>query len=160
PALAPGQVLVRTEAIGVGYYETPLRSGVFPYPGPLPAVFGFEAAGTVTETGDGVDPALAGSRVVVMNLTGAGGTYAEYVATGAATLAPIPDGVSAVDAVSVAVQGAVALTLLRTAQLTGTESVLVEVAGGGVGGYLTQLARTYGAARVIGTAGSAVKRDH
>lgn len=53
-----------------------------------------------------------------------------------------------------------ALCLLRAARLTGRESVLVEVAAGGVGGYLTQLARAHGAALVIGTAGSAAKRDH
>ncbi|MEW9532267.1 zinc-binding alcohol dehydrogenase family protein [Microbispora sp. NPDC049125] len=158
PVPGPGEVLVRTEAVGVSYYETPLRAGVFPFPAPLPAVFGFEAAGTVTEVGEGADAALLGRRVTVMKLGGTGGTYAEYVAAGADALTLVPAGVSAADAVATAVQGAVALTLLRAAALEDGQTVLIEVAGGGVGGYLTQLVRGFGAGRVLATAGSEVKR--
>jgi NADPH2:quinone reductase len=158
PAAGPGQLVIRTEAIGVSHTEAALRAGGFPFPAPLPAVFGFEAAGVVTETGDGASEALIGRRVVVMN-TGLG-SYAEYVATEAGTATPVPDGISPADAVAVANFGAVALCLLRAARLTGTETVLVESAAGGVGGYLTQLARELGAARVIGTAGSEAKREY
>jgi NADPH:quinone reductase len=156
PAAGPGEVLVKTEAIGVSYTEAILRSGVFPLQ--LPVTFGFEAAGIVTETGDGVGKALSGRRVVLMN-TGLG-SYAEYVAVPVAAVTEIPDGLSADDATAVASFGAVALCLLRAARLTGTETVLVESAAGGVGGYLTQLAHAHGAGRVIGTAGSAAKRDY
>lgn len=158
PAAGPGQVVIRTEAIGVSYTEAALRAGGFPLPAPLPAVFGFEAAGVITEAGDGVGTELTGRRVVVMN-TGLG-AYAEYVAAQAGTATLVPDGLSSADAVAVANFGAVALCLLRAAQLTGTETVLIEAAAGGVGGYLTQLARQQGAGRVIGTAGSAAKQAH
>jgi NADPH2:quinone reductase len=158
PAPGPGQVVVRTEAIGVSYTEAALRAGVFPPPVPLPAVFGLEAAGVVTETGEGVDPGLNGRRVTVLSTSL--GSYAEYLTATADTLAFIPDGLSSPDAVAVANFGAVALCLLRSARLTGGETVLVEVAAGGVGGYLTQLARENGAKRVIGTAGSQAKRDY
>ncbi|MEU8195420.1 zinc-binding dehydrogenase [Microbispora amethystogenes] len=158
PVPGPGQVLVRTEAVGVAYYETAMRSGLFPMPRPLPSVFGFEAAGVVTEVGKGVDGGLTSRRVAIMNATGEG-TYAEYVTAAADALVPVPDSLTATDAVAVAVQGALAMTLLRTAGLTGTETVLAEVAGGGVGGYLTQLARPMGAARVLATAGSPAKRE-
>src|ERR1700735_4152268 len=100
--------------------------------------------------GPGADPALQGRRVVVLSTTF--GAYAEYLAVPASSVTVVPDGIGAADAVAVANMGAVALCLLRAARLTGTESVLVEVAAGGVGGYLTQLARPLGAARVIGTA--------
>jgi NADPH:quinone reductase-like Zn-dependent oxidoreductase len=126
-------------------------------PVPLPVVFGFEAAGTVTAVGEGADPALVGRRVVVMSFTG--GSYAEYVAVPAETATLIPGALSAAEAVAVAVQAAVALSLLRAARLTGGESVLIEVASGGVGGYLTQLARDYGAGRVVATAGGPAKRE-
>jgi NADPH:quinone reductase-like Zn-dependent oxidoreductase len=158
PEPGPGQVLIRTEAIGVSYTEAALRAGGFPLPAPLPAVFGFEAAGVVTETGDGVDKALTGRRVVIMN-TGLG-SYAEYVTAAADTLAFIPEDISSQHAVAVANFGAVALCLLRKANLTGTETVLVEAAAGGVGGYLTQLAHELGAKTVIGTAGSQAKREY
>jgi NADPH:quinone reductase len=108
--------------------------------------------------GPGADPALQGRRVVVLSTTF--GAYAEYLAVPASSVTVVPDGIGAADAVAVANMGAVALCLLRAARLTGTESVLVEVAAGEVGGYLTQLARPLGAARVTGTAGSAAKRQH
>ena len=158
PVPGPGEILVKTEAIGVSYAEAAVRSGVIPVPLELPATLGFEAAGTVTELGDGASGDLLGRRVMVLN-PGLG-CYAEYVAVPAATAVVIPDGLSSADAVVVAGHGAVALCLLRAANLTGKETVLVEVAAGGVGGYLTQLAHRQGAARVIGTAGSQVKRDH
>jgi NADPH:quinone reductase len=157
PVAGPGQVVIRTEAIGVSYTEAILRAGIMPPPVPLPVTFGFEAAGVVTETGDGIDDALLGRRVVVMN-PGLG-SYAEYVAAPAGYATEVPDGMSAADAAAVGSFGAVALCVLRAARLTGTETVLVEVAAGGVGGYLAQLARGQGAARIIATAGSPVKRD-
>jgi len=156
PAAGPGEVVVKTEAIGVSYTETIIRSGVYPLQ--LPVTFGFEAAGLVTETGEGVDKALKGRRVVVMN-PGLG-CYAEYAAVPVDAVTEIPDGLSANDATAVAGFGAVALCLLRAARLTGAETVLVESAAGGVGGYLTQLAHAHGAKRVIGTAGSAARRDY
>jgi NADPH:quinone reductase len=159
PDVAAGQVLVRTEAIGTHFAETKLRAGTLPGMTPtLPSVPGFEAAGTVTAVGDGVDARLVGTRVTAMAVDGTG-SYAEYLALPVRGIMPVPDGVSAVDAVAVASQGAVALGLLRTAGLTGREQVLVEAAAGAVGGYLVQLAREHGAARIIGTAGSAAKRE-
>jgi NADPH:quinone reductase-like Zn-dependent oxidoreductase len=88
------------------------------------------------------------------------GSYAEYVAAAADSVTFIPDDISSQDAVAVANFGAVALCLLRAANLTGNETVLVESAAGGVGGYLTQLARQHGAKHVIGTAGSQRKREY
>ncbi|MFD4432316.1 alcohol dehydrogenase catalytic domain-containing protein, partial [Nocardia sp. NPDC058497] len=64
PRPGDGQVAIRAEAIPVLYPETMVRAGAFPIPVPLPAVFGFQAAGTVVELGAGVDPALLGARVV------------------------------------------------------------------------------------------------
>lgn len=156
--VGPGQVVIRTEAIGVSYTEASLRAGGYPMPVPLPVVYGVEAAGVVTETGEGVDPALAGRRVVVLST--AMGCYAEYVAVPAADVAEIPEGISAADAVAVANFGAVALCALRMANLTGEETVLVEAAAGGAGGYLTQLAHQLGAKRVIGTAGGQAKAGY
>jgi NADPH2:quinone reductase len=158
PEPGPGQVLIRTEAIGVSHTEAALRAGGFPLPATLPAVYGFEAAGVVIDAAHGVDKTLTGRRVVMMN-TGLG-SYAEYAAAPVDTLAFIPDGMSSTDAVAVANFGAVALCLLRKANLNGTETVLVEAAAGGVGGYLTQLAHELGAKTVIGTAGRKIKREY
>jgi NADPH2:quinone reductase len=155
PVAGPGQVLVRAEAVGVGYYEVPLRSGVFALPVELPTTFGCEAAGTVVELGEGADPGWRDRRVVLMDIAGMG-TYAEFVAVPVDALTPIPDGVSAIDAVAAAVPAAVALTLWERAAAAPGSRVLVQAAAGGVGGYLTQLARA-GGVTVVATAGSEAK---
>src|SRR5271154_950488 len=105
PVPAPGQVLIKTEAIGVSYTESVMRSGTFPLE--LPLTFGIEAAGVITGTGGGVDTSLLGRRVVAMSISQ--GCYAEYVAVPLEAVTEIPEAVQADDAVAVASFGAVAL---------------------------------------------------
>ncbi|WP_067814041.1 quinone oxidoreductase family protein [Nocardia inohanensis] len=159
PAPRPraGEVLVRTEAIPVLYPETMLRSGMFPIPLEKPFVFGTQAVGIVTEVGEGADPATIGQRVLLSSNTF--GTYAEQVSTPADSIVAVPEGLSAVDAAAVGMSGSVALPLLERASLTGTETVLIEAGGTGIGGYLVQLAKEFGAARVIATAGGPEKGE-
>ncbi|MFE3290009.1 zinc-binding alcohol dehydrogenase family protein [Rhodococcus sp. NPDC059234] len=157
PSPAHGELLVRTEATPVLFVETQIRSGVFPLPTGLPAVFGTQSAGVVTEVGPDVDRALVGTHVVV---TGMGiGAHAESVCAPAESAVSIPGGLSSVDAAAVVMGGSVALSLLETARLSGDDTVLIEAAGTGVGGYLTQLARSRGAGRIIATAGSPENRE-
>ncbi|WP_241566042.1 quinone oxidoreductase family protein [Prescottella agglutinans] len=152
PAPAEGEVLIRTEAAPILFVETQIRSGVFPASTALPAVFGTQAAGIVTEVGAGVDTALLGSRVVV---AGTGfGAHAELVCAPAVSAVPIPDGLSSIDAAAVVMGGSVAMALLETAGLVADSTVLVEAAGTGIGGYLTQLVRSRGVGTIVATAGN------
>jgi NADPH:quinone reductase-like Zn-dependent oxidoreductase len=153
PVPGDGQVLVRTEAIGASYTETFLWSGAFEFPGGLPVIFGFEAAGTVVQA---ADAELVGRRVTVLD-TG-GGTYAQYCAPPLSAISVIPDGLSPVDALAVGGMGATALAVMGESELVAGETVLIESAAGQVGGYLAQLARSAGAGRIIGTAGSPAKQ--
>lgn len=148
PEPGRGQVLVRVEAAAVSVGETEMRAGKYPLP--LPMVMGAEAGGTVEKLGEGVDPTLAGQRVVA--ITGGMGAYAEFVAVDVAKMARVPDGVSVRDAVASAASGALALALLHKAELRGGETVLVEGGSGKVGGYLVRHAREFGAGRVVATA--------
>ncbi|MEC3918166.1 quinone oxidoreductase family protein [Nocardia sp. CDC160] len=157
PTPGPGEILLRTEAIPVLFPETMLRSGAFPLPVEFPIVFGTQAAGVIIAVGAGVDAALIGQRVLVGSNTF--GTYAEKVVVPADIATRIPDAVSSVDAAAVGMSGSVALRLLEAAKLTGTETILVEAAATGIGAYLTQLAKEYGAARVIATAGGPEKAE-
>jgi NADPH:quinone reductase-like Zn-dependent oxidoreductase len=152
PHPVAGEILVRSTAIPVLYTETLLRSGAFPIAG-LPGIFGFQTAGSVIEIGAGVDPGLLGARVVAA--TAGLGAYAEKVCVPAESATIIPPDLPTDSATAVLMGGSVATALLRRAALTGTETILVPVATTGVGGYLTQLARKSGAARVIATAGGA-----
>ncbi|WP_433292407.1 quinone oxidoreductase family protein [Pseudonocardia sp. CA-142604] len=158
PVPGAGQVLLRVEAAGVSYHETAMRAGVLPMIVPLPAVFGFEAAGTVMAVGEGTDPGLIGQRVVALD-TSHGGMYAERVAVPASAITTIPEALSSADAVAFAVQGSVALALCVVGQGQHEETVLVEVASGLIGGYVTQLMRAHGVRRIVATAGGAAKRD-
>ncbi|MFI7135286.1 zinc-binding dehydrogenase [Nonomuraea sp. NPDC050153] len=156
PVAGPGQVLVDVAVAGITFVETQVRANRGPRQAELPAILGNGVAGTVAATGEGVDPALAGARVV-STLGGQGG-YAELAVASAGDLIPIPDGLSPEFAVALLADGRTAVGLTRAAAPQPGEWVLVEAAGGGVGSLLVQLATAAGA-RVVGAASSAAKRD-
>jgi NADPH:quinone reductase len=95
PAAGPGQAVVQTAAADVLLVDALIRSGrgadFFPIRPPY--VPGNGLAGTVAETGDGVDPSRAG-RAVVAHTGAAGGSggYAERAVVPAADLIPVPPG--------------------------------------------------------------------
>jgi NADPH:quinone reductase len=112
-------------------------------------------------------PFIPGSEVVVRNergerllgLVGNGG-YAEKIAVDPRTLVPVPDAVSDAAALTTLVQGSTAWHLLRTStHLQPGESVVVHAGAGGVGTIAIQLAKLWGAGRVIATASSPDKRQ-
>src|SRR5205085_6398924 len=71
----------------------------------------------------------------------------------------VPDAVSDAQALTTLVQGATAWHLLRTsAHLAEGETVVVHAGAGGVGTLAIQLAKRWGAGRVIATASSEEKR--
>jgi NADPH2:quinone reductase len=89
----------------------------------------------------------------------AGGGYAQQVATEPRLTWPVPDAVTDEQALAVVLQGATAWHLLRTsAHLAEGESVVVIAGAGGVGSLAVQLAKRWGAGRVIATASSPDKR--
>jgi NADPH:quinone reductase-like Zn-dependent oxidoreductase len=158
PAPGDGQVLVATEAIGVGGVDVMIRSGAYAEygfrPGHIP---GGEIAGTVAAVGAGVDRSWIGRRVWAF--AGVGGGYAELAVAAADTLVPLPAGVSAVDAVTVGGSGTVAHFALRHARFAPGESVLVRGASGGLGVMAVQLARRDGAGAVAVTVSSAERGE-
>lgn len=158
PVPAEGQVLVATEAIGVGGVDAVIRSGALAAYGFRDGhILGGEIAGTVTATGAGVDPAWAGRRVWAF--TGVGGGYAEQAVAPAETLVPLPAATSAVDAVTLGSSGAVAHFGLRHAHFAPGESVLVRGAAGGIGIMAVQLAARAGAGAVAVTTSSPARGD-
>jgi NADPH2:quinone reductase len=158
PSPAAGQVVISTEAIGVGGVDTLIRSGALTAYGFTEGhILGGEIAGTVAATGDGVDPAWVGRRVWAF--TGVGGGYAEQAVAPAATLIPLPANLSAVDAVTVGSSAAVAHFGLRHAHFAAGESVLVRGAAGGIGIMTVQLAVRGGAGAVAVTTSSPERGD-
>src|SRR5690242_696253 len=96
PAAAPGRLLVRTEAIGVGGVDAVIRRGTIGLAGEPGMVPGSEVAGVVEAVGAGVDPAWLGRRVWAF--TGLTGGYAEYASAGLDDVTAIPDALDSVDA--------------------------------------------------------------
>lgn len=133
-----GEVLIDVEYAGVTFVETQLRAGRGPFAWEPPLIPGNGVGGVVARTGDGVDPALVGTRVV-SGLSGSGG-YAEQAVAAADRILPVPDGLAMTDAVAVLADGRTAMLLHRAAAPRPRQRVLVEAAAGGVGGLLVQLA--------------------
>jgi NADPH:quinone reductase len=158
PSAAAGQVLISTEAIGVGGVDAVIRSGTLgAYGFSEGHVLGGEIAGTVTAVGSGVDTSWIGQRVWAF--TGLGGGYAEQAIAPAETLVSLPAGISAADAVTLASSGVVAHFGLRQARFASGESVLVHGAAGGIGVMTVQLAARGGASTVAVTTSSAARGD-
>jgi NADPH:quinone reductase-like Zn-dependent oxidoreductase len=149
PVPGAGQALVRMEATGVSFAEQQMRRGRYYDQPPYPFVPGYDLVGTVAAVGPGADAALTGRRVAA--LTKIGG-WSSHLIVDAADLVPVPDGLSAVDAETVVVNGITAWQMLhRKAHVRAGQTVLVLGANGGVGSTLVQLAQLAGA-RVIGSA--------
>lgn len=156
PRPGPGDVLVRVEAAGVNFTDTAQRAGSLGAM-PLPLVMGGEAAGIVEAVGSDARGVTAGARVAVpLFAHGRMGGYADHVVAPAAALVPLPDKVSAADAVALMVQGMTALHMSRRFAMAG-KRVFIHAAGGGVGSLLLQLARHQGAARILAGASGAAK---
>jgi len=157
PAPGAGDVLVRVEAAGVNYADVVRRRGDFyPVPTPLPHISGSEFVGRIEAVGEGVDPALRGTRVLG---SCDGGAYAEYVSLPGQRVYEVPEDIDAAAAAALFVQGlTAALTLKESGALKPGGSVFVEGAAGGVGSLALQLARLYGASLVVAGAGSEAKR--
>ncbi|MFD5750522.1 medium chain dehydrogenase/reductase family protein [Streptomyces sp. NPDC127033] len=149
PVAGPGQVVIRMEATGVSFAEQQMRRGRYYDQPPFPFVPGYDLVGTVLATGEGVDPALTGSRVAALVKIGG---WASHVVVEAADTVAVPDGIGAAEAETLVVNGITAWQMLhRTARIRAGQTVLVHGANGGVGSVLVQLALAAGV-QVIGTA--------
>ncbi|MFE1793967.1 zinc-binding alcohol dehydrogenase family protein [Streptomyces sp. NPDC059525] len=149
PDAGAGELLIRTEAIGV---TLPTVRKV--REGSAPVSFGGEVAGTVVSTGAGVTGFAVGDRVTGLCFADA---YAEYAVLNAAFASAVPDDATAVDAVALVRSGLVARGAYEAGHVRPGESVLVTAAASGVGTLALQLAKAAGAGRVVAAVGSADK---
>jgi NADPH2:quinone reductase len=142
-----GDLVVTVTAAGVNYADVSRVAGTYSPAVDLPFVPGTEVAGHTAD----------GRRVV--GLTFDGGGFAEQASIPADAAVDLPDGVTDEQALALLVQGLTAWHLLRSsARLRDGESVVVNAAAGGVGSLAVQLAREFGAGRVIAAASTSDKR--
>jgi NADPH:quinone reductase len=147
PDAPEGFMVVDVLAAGVNWADTHQAENSYLAPSRLPLVPGGEVVGNTPE----------GRRVVALTN---GGGYAERAVAHPNLMWEVPEGVSDGQALALVLQGTTAWHLLRTsAQLREGDTVVVFAAAGGVGTIAVQLAKRFGAGRVIGLASSAEKRD-
>jgi len=158
PSLNDGEVLVRARYIGVGMPDVLIRSGVYGWMPPLPAVPGTEMSGTIEKIGGGVTALNVGQRVVVSarERKHRGGCYAEYNATPAGSVFPLPDGADLEQAAALANYQVAYHLLNDCVPPERGQSVLVYAAAGGVGSAIIDLAVAAGL-QVIAVCGAAAK---
>jgi NADPH:quinone reductase-like Zn-dependent oxidoreductase len=154
PVPGAGEARVRVAATTFNPVDGGIRGGYLqgPFPVRLPHVPGIEVSGTVDAIGEGVSTVRVGDAVVGFLSMTADGASAEYVVAPAEILAPAPTSIPLADAAALPMVGLTAYqALFDDAGLQAGQRVLINGAGGAVGGYAVQLAHRAGA-HVIATA--------
>jgi NADPH:quinone reductase-like Zn-dependent oxidoreductase len=154
PVPGPGEVRLRVAGSAFNPVDDGIRGGYLqgPFPVALPHIPGIEVAGTVDVLGEGVAGVQLGDDVIGFLPIAADGAAAEYVVAPAEILAPAPTAIPLADAAALPMVGLTAWqALFEDAGLAAGQRVLINGAGGAVGGYAVQLAKRAGA-HVIATA--------
>lgn len=152
PVPGAGEVRVRVAGSAFNPADGGMRGGFLPIPITLPHVPGYDVSGTVDALGDGVDRLAVGDAVVGFLPMTADGSAAEYVVAPADALVAAPTRIPLADAAGLPSVGLTAWqALFEAGALEAGQRILVNGAGGPVGGYAVQLAKRAGA-HVVATA--------
>jgi NADPH:quinone reductase-like Zn-dependent oxidoreductase len=144
PTPGPGQVVVKVAATSFNPVDAGIRGGYLSevYAITFPHVPGVDVAGTVSDIGDGVRGWDVGDDVVGMLPLDANGAAAEYVVAPADALTAAPKSVALADSAALPTVGLTAWqALFEVAALKAGHTILINGAGGAVGGYAVQLAK-------------------
>ena len=143
PEPKPGEVLIRTHAIGVGIPDVLIRAGTYSFMPPLPTTPGTEISGLIEKVGPGVTSRRPGERVYASarERPHRGGHYAEYIATPADATFLLPERTD-LDAAAALANYQVAYHIFNDAlRPRKGQSVLIYAAAGGMGNALIDLAK-------------------
>ncbi|MFF7400030.1 NADP-dependent oxidoreductase [Achromobacter sp. NPDC008082] len=148
PDLRDDDVLIQVRAASINPLDSKIKSGEFklilPYRFPL--ILGNDVSGTVVRVGTRVSQFKPGDDVYARPDDDRIGTFAEFIAIKASSVALKPTNISMVEAASLPL---VALTawqvLVETAKLKKGQKVLIHAGSGGVGTIAIQLAKHLGA---------------
>ncbi|HWI13204.1 MAG TPA: alcohol dehydrogenase catalytic domain-containing protein, partial [Burkholderiales bacterium] len=153
PRAAEGQVVVRMHASSINRGD--ILASISRHSAAASRPAGVDGAGTIAAIGAGVRNLAVGDRVMVR----AKGAFAEYAATDAALVTPMPAGMSFEHAAAIPVAYITAYeAVMQLGRLQAGEWLLVAGASSGVGVAALQAAKLLDA-RVIGISSSAEKLD-
>lgn len=147
PEPAGNEVRVAVKATAVNQADILQRKGLYPAPPNSPSdIPGLEYAGVIDKVGIDVKSAAVGDRVFGLV---ASGSYAEYIVTDAATVAPIPSNLSYEEAAAIPEAFITAYdAMVSQCSLSSGETVLINAVGSGVGTAAVQIASVIGAVSI------------
>lgn len=151
PLPGPGAVRIRVAAAAVNPADVKWRAGMFRdvVPLPLPAILGYDVAGTVDALGPDVTGWGHGDRVMAMLDPIAKGGYATFAVVAAAAIARVPDQLDLTIAAAIPTAGLTGFQLIERHVLPRAgETALITGATGAVGRFAMHAARAAGA-RVV-----------
>ncbi|WP_424765630.1 zinc-binding dehydrogenase [Paenibacillus sp. sgz302251] len=152
PVPGPGEILVRIRAVGLNPVDYKLLAGGLPT-WKYPHVPGVDAAGIIEGIGEGVEQWKVGDSVVYHGDFTKPGAFAEYAVTTAHTAAVIPHGISFAAAAAFPCAGLTAYqALVRKMNIQAGQTIFIHGGAGGVGGFAIQIAKKFGAAKIITSA--------
>jgi len=158
PAAGDDEVLIRVVAAGVNRPDILQRSGKYPPPAGASPYMGLEVAGEIVAVGSSVTQWKVGDTVCALT---PGGGYAEYCTAPAGHCLPIPAGLSVVEAAALPETFfTVWANVFERARFAPSESILIHGGSSGIGSTTIQLAKVFGAGKIIVTCGDQAKIDY
>ncbi len=155
PVPAYGEVRIRVQRAGINFADIMARLGLYPDAPKLPAVVGYEVAGTIDMVGADVEDFKPGDEVLAFTRFGG---YSDMVCVPALQALKRPAGMSADEGAALPVNYITAYQMLVASGRVGPgDRVLIHQAAGGVGLAALDICRIFGA-ETYGTA-SAGKHD-
>ncbi|MDP1879478.1 MAG: NADP-dependent oxidoreductase [Parachlamydiaceae bacterium] len=150
PEPNPGEVQIRISYAAVNPVDWKIRQGhLHPkIPHQFPIILGWDASGTISKVGQGVDQFKVGDEVFAYcrKPTIQWGTYAEYVCLEAENVAHKPTNLSFAQAAAFPLSGLTAWqSLFDVTKIKEGDSVLIQAGAGGVGSLAIQFAKIAGA---------------
>ncbi|MGE2817415.1 SDR family NAD(P)-dependent oxidoreductase [Mycobacterium heidelbergense] len=153
---AHGEIEIRTTAIGLNFADVMHMLDMFPDLHGTSGRLGLECSGVITNVGPGVDDLRVGDRVMAFH----DGTADTFITLPAHGVAPVPGGMTEVEAAGVPAAHLTAwYALTKVGRLSAGERILIHAGTGGVGLAAIDIARSLGA-EVLATAGSDRKRSY
>ena len=161
PVPGPNDILIKTTAVGLNFFDTLLLRNKYQVTPPLPFSPGAEVAGVIEQIGADVADLKIGQRVVAFI---GGNGCREKIVIKAKNAVLIPEGVSDEIAAGIPIAYGTAIHAFKDrAQLKAGETVAVLGAAGGAGLAAIEIAKLMGA-RIIAVASSgdklAIAREH
>lgn len=154
PTPGPDQIAIKVSVTSVNFADTMWRTGRTG--AKVPFTPGLDCAGTVAAVGKNVREFRVGQRVAAFT---DGGSYCEVALARPVLSYPISDGVSDEEACGLVVLVTAWNVLKLAGRLTPRENVLVHAGAGGVGSVAIQLARGFGANKILATVSDMAKAD-